>query len=363
MPQRSVDGERATNVAIRPLDDSNRAAVVAFMGRVLDRPQSQEFEDWRYRQCPTMEAATAMAGNDCVATMFALQRTYHTPDGDTECLEPFEWHANEEWRAQAPGLRLVKHYMKGSKPLVAVTGTKMARGLLERLKWQRIATAERFALPLTGRYWAQRGYGTVVTRLFDLAGRSLFAPRRPRTSALILEPAGAFAPPVAALAARQRRFALMRLPDASTVQWLRRAPATVGHYVTLHARLENELIGWVSARIFRHSEQRAGELLEVFLADDMRSWYPTLVAKASATLAGFGADVLLATTTCPDTVAALKRLRFRPAGQSAVLVWWGGAPAPKGPVLIDGAFSDHSFFPLPTASAAAWLEGPARDPR
>ncbi len=342
---------------LRELDDANRAATIAFVNAREDRPSSPSFEAWRYRDCPTMEALTAMAGDECVATMFGLRRTWLTPSGPRACLEPFEWHASEDWRAQAPGLRIVKRRMGEPRPMIAVAGTDMAAGLLLRLKWTRIATATKFALPLAGAYLAQRGRGSLVTRAFDVIGRPWFAPRRARGSALSVEPAESYAPGVAALAASQRRFALMRLPDADSLRWLRRAPAAVGHYVTFHARVGNSLVGWATGRVFTHGDVRAAEILEVFLSDEHRSRYPAFVRELCVTLAGFGADVLLATTTCPDTTAALLAMRFRYDDERPVLAWWGGEAVPEGPVLVDGAISDHAFFPVPSRAAATWLEG------
>lgn len=342
---------------LRALDDANRAGAVAFVHTHTDRPGSLAFEAWRYRDCPTMEALIAMAGDECVATMFGMRRTWLTPAGPRECLEPFEWHASEEWRAQAPGLRIVKRRMGEPRPMIAVAGTDMAADLLLRLKWTRVGTATKFALPLSGAYLAQRGRGTIVARAFDVLGRPFFTPGRVRGSALVIEPADTYSPALAALASRQRRFALMRLPDSLTLDWLHRAPASVGHYVTFHARVGDSLAGWATGRVFTHGAVRAAEILEVFLADEHRDHYPALLRELSATLAGFGADVLLATTTCPDTMLALRGLRFRIDDERPVIAWWGSEPVPPGPVLVDGAISDHAFFPVPPHSSAAWLEG------
>ena len=350
---------RPTRIVIEEIDDGNREAVIAFTNAHQDRPQTAAYESWRYRDCPAMQASVAMTDGECIATMFALRRTYRTADGERVFLEPFEWHASEAWRAQAPGLRLVKHYMRGETPLIAVAGTDMAAGLLVRLKWTQVATVERFALPLSGRYLAGRGRGPLVAGVFDVAGRAFFTPRRPRRSALELEPASVPAPGIAALVAAQRRFALMRAPDPETSRWLQRAPSSLGAYMTFHARSEGALVGWATARVFPHGSLLHGELLEVFLADHSREHYPELVAQVSATLAGFGADVLTAATTCPDTIRALRALRFRPDDHRPAFAWWGRTAAPTGPVLVDGAISDHAFFPQQTSGGSAWLEAPA----
>jgi hypothetical protein len=348
---------------LRPLDDTNHDAVIAFVNSLSQRPASASFEWWRYRDCPSMEALVAMAGGECVATMFALRRTYITPDGPIECREPFEWHASEEWRAQAPGLRLVKAWMREQWPMVAVAGTEMAAGLLQRLKWTHAATATKLALPLAGKYLVQRGRSPLMGRAFDLIGRPYYMPRHLRHDELVLEPAGSYSPAALEAVTNQRRFALMRRPDPVALDWLRRAPAAVGHYIVFHARVGNDFAGWVTARVFSQGIRRAAELIEVFLGDDHRDRYPALVQQVCATLAGFGADVLLATTTCDDTMAALRRLKFRIHDHRPVYTWWGGKPGPAGLVLVDGAIADHGFFPVPPHDTTAWLgDEPARRP-
>lgn len=346
----------ARKLETRPLDDSNREAVVRFVRGTEDRPRSAAFENWRYGDCPTMEALVGMAGDECVATMFSLRREWLTPSGARELLEPFEWHASEEWRAQAPGLRIVKQRMREPRPMIAIAGTDQAGGLLVRLKWTQVATAMKFALPITGAYMVTRGRSRAIAKAFDLIGTPIFTPRRDRHPPLHVEPAGEYAPAVRALAERQRRFAIMRLPDRTTAAWLRRAPAEVGHHIHFHATVGGTLVGWGMGRVFARGEIRVGEILEAYLVDDRTGLYPALIREMSATLAGYGTDVLVATTTCDDTMAALRALRFRPDDLRPVLAWWGAQPVPQGKVLIDGAIGDHAFFPVPTAAAAAWLD-------
>jgi len=340
------------------LDDSNREAVVRFVRGNEDYPTSAAFGRWRFTECPTMEALICMAGDECVSTMFSLRREWLTPSGPRELLEPFEWHSSEEWRAQAPGLRIVRQRMREARPMIAIAGTDQAGGLLVKLKWTRVATAMKFALPITGAYLATRGHGGAIAKVFDLIGTPIFTPRRKRGSPLRLEPAGEYAPAVRALAEQQRRFAIMRLPDIATASWLSRAPAEVGHHMYFHASVGGRIVGWGMGRVFTRDEIRVGEILEAFLVDDRTDLYPALIREMSAALAGYGTDLLVATTTCDDTMAALRALRYRPDDLRPVLAWWGSEPVPQGKVLIDGAIGDHAFFPVPTAAAAAWLDAP-----
>ncbi len=352
------DPTAGRKLELHALDDSNRDAVLRFVRGNEDRPRSAAFERWRYAECPAMEALVGMAGDECVATMFSMRRRWMTPDGPRELAEPFEWHANEAWRAQAPGFRIVRQRMREPRPMIAIAGTDMAGDLLVKLKWTRVATAMKFALPITGAYLATRGRGGAVAKVFDVIGTPLFRPRR-RRGALEIETAVNYAPAVHALAAQQRRFTLMRLPDAEQEAWLRRAPAVVGQYVAFHAKADGVLVGWGLGRVFPRGPIRVGELLELYLVDAHRHRYAELAREMSVVLAGYGVDALVATTTCDDTMSALRALRFRPDDLRPVLAWWGGASVPEGPVLIDGAIGDHAFFPVPTDAEARWLEGRA----
>ncbi len=350
------------HLQVVPLDDANRAATVDFLRGNDDRPRGRAFERWRYSDGPSMEALIALAGDRCVATMFSMRRRWLTPGGPVEALEPFEWHASEAWRAQAPGFRIVRQRMREPRPMIAVAGTDQAADLLRKLKWAEVTSAYKYALPLSGRWLAMRGRGPVVCAAFDRVGPFVFAPRRVREAGLEVEVAGAYAEEVPALARTQRRFALMREPDPVTWAWLQRAPASVGHYVAFHARRGGRLIGWGTGRVFQNGAVRVGELLEVFCVDAHRDATAGLVREMSAVLAGFGVDALVATTTCPDMTTALRALRFRPDDIRPVLAWWGPGGVPAGPILVDGAIGDHAFYPVPPAAAAAWLEGGAATP-
>lgn len=352
----SVNSVASRSLRVEALDESNRAALIAFLSSRQETPTGDAFIGWRYTDCAAMEAVLAMAGDECVATMFAMRRTYITPDGVRDVLEPFGWHASEDWRAQAPGLRLVKQYMKRSLPLVAVAGTDMAAGLLRRLKWTELASTERYVLPLSGRFLVKRGWNATVAHAFDLIGRRLYAPSAPAAGDLVLEPASRPSPAVTELTDGQRRFSIMRRPDAAFTDWLGRAPAAVGCYLTFHVRLGERLVGWVNARVFTHGGLRYGELLEVFVDEHFRDRYPAVVRHACATLGAFAVDALIATTTCPYVRDALKRSRFRLDDRRPVMTWWGDESVPQGTPLVDGTIADHAFHPVASAQDAAWLE-------
>lgn len=335
------------HIEVQPLGESNLPAAIAFVSSVLGRSESRELEDWRYRESPRLEGAVAMVGGDCVATMFGLRRTYVSAAGRHELIEPFEWHTSEEWRAQAPGFRLARFFMRGAQPLIGLPGTPSATSLLERLRWIRCGQLARYALPVTGRFLRSRGRKALVALGFDIFGRPLFTPRAPKRARLRLVQADTYPDGAADMAASQRQFSLMREPDAITLEWLRRAPEAVGRYSVLHAYDGRSIVGWALVREYRRGTLRLGEILEVFLQDDSRALYPELVAAVSAHLAG-GVDGLLATSSSDDVIAACQAARFRPDERRELFLWWKEGDPPSAPILGDGAIADHSFFPIDT---------------
>ena len=74
---------------VEELSPSNRDAAMAIARASWDRPTDVEYLAWRYVRAVDQEAALALASDACVAAMFALRRTYRTPSGIGDVLEPF----------------------------------------------------------------------------------------------------------------------------------------------------------------------------------------------------------------------------------------------------------------------------------
>ena len=338
------------SIRVEPLGESNLPAAIAFISNVLQRRESRELEDWRYRDCPMLEGAVAMVDDACVGTMFALRRTYVTAAGPREFIEPFEWHSDEEWRAQAPGFRLARHFMRGPRALIGLPGTESATGLLERLRWERRGVLERHALPLSGRFIRSRGRNALMGLAFDLVGRPLFKPSAKRARRVRLVESDAYPDAALEMVAAQRQFGLMRQPDASTLAWLQRAPAAFGRFRVLHIHDGDALVGWVLTREYRRGGMRIGEILEMFIRDESRELYADTVAAVTARLAHAGADGLLATSSSPEALAGFSAARYRLDERREIFVYWKGDDAPAGAVLGDGAIADHAFFPVDSSA-------------
>ena len=340
------------SLRVHSLSSETIPAAIRLSQQLWDRPTDATYLAWRYADAPTQEAALAMVGEECVATMFGLRRTYRTPNGDLECLEPFEWFASERARASGAGLRVVKSLMAGERPLVTLGGTAAATALFKRLGWTLLCTGERWVLPLRGASLRARGRSRVVSWAFDRLARHYFTPRAPSEARVNLRPIEAVSAEIREIAQSQQRFEWMRIPDPETQSWLAGAPRLMGKFSTSEVLYDDRVVGWVLLRAYPAAAVRRGDIQELFLADDARHLYEATLRAASQLLIADGVDALTCITTCPDTIAALHRLRFRLDEEEPVFAWHGGRSLSTGPALVNGAHADRAFFPLPTAAEA-----------
>jgi hypothetical protein len=349
-------GSGATrSLTVVRLDARSREAAIAFARTAWDRPTDAAYFDWRYRQDAPQEAALAMNGEECVGAIFAFRRAYRTPQGDRDCLELFDWYADDVWRARGAGLRVIKEFMRDGRPLMALGGTPQARAIFERLKWTALDSGWRLNLPLTGRFFRVRGRSAAFALAYDLSIRHLVRPRR-GAPAVQLVAATSPGPEVDAMLRAQRRFSWIRLTDPTTDAWLRRAPKSLGTMLGFHVRRDGRLIGWAAARVYESQGLRTAALHELFLADEATAHYGDAARALCRALAKCDPDVITAATSCPHTIAALQALRFRRDYDLPIYCWTGAAAPTPAPTLADGAHAEWAFFPVPTAAEAAALD-------
>lgn len=351
--------EPMPRIRIEELTQSNRDAAIALAQRAWDRPTDAEYLTWRYGRAPVQEAALALASDACVATMFALRRQYQTPSGIGEVLEPFEWHADPEWRAQGAGLRVMKHWMAGARPLIALGGTRAATQLFARLRWSPLGIGGTYNLPLRSRFLRARGRGPAFAIAFDAVVRHYFTPRSAK-SCVVLSVVAEPGEQARRIAESQQRFAWMRIPDQPSWAWLRSAPAVIGKFIAYHFSIDGEVVGWATVRLHRTGGVAFAQLQECFLRDEARSHYVDAVRVTCVALSQLRVDVIRCVTNCPDTIAALRQLRFRRDDDEYVFIWNGGRPVTAGPALIDAGHADRAFFPVPTSAEARTLTTTSR---
>lgn len=349
------DIDPALPIRIEELSPSNREAAIGLARKAWDRPTEAAYLAWRYGSAAVPQVgALALSADLCVATMFAMRRTYRTPSGIVEALEPFEWHADPAWRARGAGLRVVKHWMAGTRPLIALGGTRAGTQLFARLRWSLLRVGGTYNLPLQSRFLRARGRGPAFAAAFDAVVRHYFTPR-PVKGAVALSVVAEPGEPARRIAESQQRFVWMRMPDQRSWVWLRSAPAVVGEYIAYHFSIDGEVVGWATVRIHRADGVAFAQIHECFLRDEARSHYLDAVRVTCVALARLQVDAIRCVTTCPDTIAALRGLRFRRDDDEQVFVWNGGRKVTEGPALVDAGHADRAFFPLPTSAEARAL--------
>jgi hypothetical protein len=116
---------------------------------------------------------------------------------------------------------------------------------------------------------------------------------------------------------------------------------------------EGQVAGWAFARVAEEQlGVRVGRLLEVRFAPwtgapERRAMVQTVVAS----LAGFGVSMVRALTTCPETITALRSLRF--VARSApcpAMVYAAGRRFGEEAVRISVLRADGGVLPLPSRS-------------
>ncbi len=315
-----------------------------------DNPDSADYLNWRYRVCVVLDGVVAISGDACVASMFALRRSYQTRSGAIDCLEPLEWYAAPEFRALGAGLRVVRQLMRDGRPLISLGGTTVARELMKKLQWSQEGVAARYILPLRGRFLRHRGHGVMTSAAFEAAFRYYYSPSRTRHNVFTTERVESFPTEAGTLVAEQARFALAPVPEDQATSWLFSAPPLVGQYQRFLFRRNDIIAGWALTRVYRESSTRFGSILHLFLADSETQWYQEAVTQVSAALMDQSVDAITAITSCPETIVALRKARFRLDDTLPVLVWWGDTPRHDGPVLATGIHADYSFFPLASST-------------
>lgn len=344
---------RAPRLDVRAMDDSTRAPIVVASQSAWDRPRTDAYLQWRYRDCPVLEVRAAMAGDECVAMMCAFQRTYAGTAGEVSLLEPFDWYATERWRALGAGLRVVKRFMSEERPLLALGGTAAAQQLFARLGWRAVTTAERHVLPLRGAFMRARGHGAVTAALFDLVGRHYWTPRAVRRSALEMQRVPFFDPTLFSVVDRQRGFALLPVPDAKTSEWLAAAPPEMGRYEFFVFSVRGTRVGWASTRTYWSKGKRTAEIQDFFLADEARVHTEAAIRSLATHLAAAAPAAISIITSCRRVQSALRRVRFRHDEDATVFAWGLDALLPAlAPILVTGGHADRSIFPVPTATEA-----------
>jgi hypothetical protein len=337
-----------TGIRIEELNPTHIESLRRFAEKVWDRPRTDAYYRWRYLDCPGLRGVLALRGDECVAAIFALTRRYRMATYSIDCLEPFDWYCMPELRGVAVGVQVMRRLMSLGPPIIALGGSDHTRSLLPRLGFTTVVVGRQHVLPLAGAMFRARR-GAVAAALFDVLGRRWYAPRRRvGPDGLTCIPVCALDDSVLDLYREPTGLNLVALSEPSRLRWLSGGFAGAGAYPTFTFVARGQRHGWAFCRIFQSGGYRAGEILDLYLADGSEPHYTWAIAELSATLAGYGVHMIRASATAPPVIAALARNRFRVENDLPVMVWWRNGEVPSLPMHIMGGHGDGAFFPIVT---------------
>lgn len=346
---------------IVPFAREHLPLVQRFAERTWQRPRSAAFYRWRYEDVPGCRAFLALHDGECLAMCCAFERPYRLGDEIVPFLETFDWYTAPGLRNAGLGVRVIQRFMAEKEPLILVGGSDDARSFLARLRWRHAGDASRFTLPLRGSVTSalrrrlhvpERG-----ARLLATAAGIVSRPRtrgRPRNGRVI--PVAVPGAELDELYGRATPYGTLALWTQERLRWMIGGFAGAGHFVPLYFAQGDDLVGFALLRIFGTATGRSAELVDLFCPTADPALYEWIVSEIACLAAGFDADLLGATTTCPVVERALLRNRFRPAGAIPIHVWTPDRPGLPTPMLLGSNTRDTPLNPYVTH----WWGDPAR---
>ena len=338
---------------IVPLSPALMGALRRFAERVWTRPRSESYYRWRYESLPMHKAWVAVRDGEILAMEAALARPYRVGDEIVEILEVFDWFCLPELRRSGLGVRVMQRLMQQS-PCLLVGGSEDTRGLLPRLRWDVVAEAARFALPLGSARVAaaiQRRMPVPSALAHAAARAALSLPgRKPRPRCV---PRGGRVIAVASVGEEVQslyrgaiEYSALPLWPPELLCWLQHGYPAVGHFVPLLFAVGDALRGFSLARIHPTATGCDAELVECFAPRPDPELYTWMISETAMRVAGFGPGLLGACTPCPLLAEALRRNGFVRASVNPVQVWWPGHARLSGPLLIGGNSGDAPLVPF-----------------
>lgn len=347
-------------VEIVPFAPEHFEKVRRFAEQTWQRPRGAAFYRWRYDEAPDTRAYLALRDGECLAMGCAFRRPYRLGDEIVPFLETFDWYAIPGLRNVGLGVRIIQRFMAEAEPLILVGGSDEARDFLARLKWQPIAVAKRYGLRLRA---GLAGGLTRRLRLPRTPARALAAAvllrDRPRSRSAprggrVLAVASA-GPEVDALYRGPVAYGTLALWTEERLRWLTSGFAGAGHFVPLYFALGEALVGFALLRIFGTETGQAAELVDVLCPDADPALYTWMISEIARLAAGFDAENLATTTTCPVLQGALLRNRFKLLGEVPIQAWIPARAGLPGPVLLGSNTRDTPLNPY----APRWWGDPA----
>jgi hypothetical protein len=346
-------------------------ALRRFAETVWQRPRSEAFYRWRYQEsAPFHDVWLAIRDGECVAMEAAIRRPWRVGGERVDFLEVFDWFVLPQYRNAGLGVRVMQALMREPHPLLLVGGSADTQGLLPRLKWQIVATSERYVLPLAAARLApeiQRRLRLPLPLARMAARAALMLPgqsprRRARPADGRVVAIAGPSPELFALYEAPSPYGTVPLWSDALLRWLVAGHAGIGHFVPLCFAQAGSLVGWALLRILPTPNGCDAELIECFAPRPSPDLYTWMVSEAATLAAAFAPGMLGAQTTCPMLAEALRRNRFRRTIANPVQLWWPAHDGLPGPLAVGSNTNDVAIARLgdPWWWQQAGEEAPAR---
>lgn len=348
---------RPARIEIVPFTADCLPAVIRFSECTWNRPRSEAFYHWRYRQAPAQHLLLALRGEECVAMIESFLRDYRFGDERRTCREIQDWFCRPELRGSGLGVRLLQTLMKQPEPIVAIRGTSRTLALLPRLGWRKMTIVTHHFLPLGASAVADslrrrlRIPAPVVRAAFALVGRRWFSPR-----AVAGPPGGevrlvsAVGEEISPLYEGDTGYRVLPMPNFAHLSWLTEEFPDAGPFVRMQFRVRGELRGWTLFRVHGPEEWRRVTLVEAYAPRPDETMYRWMVSESLIRALEFRPLAIDTRTACPILRRALRRCRFLEMGSAPIHIWPADLPGASEPVHLVRNASDGALLPYPAGS-------------
>ena len=324
-----------------------------FNRRAWCYPNSSAFLHWFFRDSPRTTVLVAHDQGRWLSVIGVFRRLYLLGGVPVECGETFAWQTARDARGKGLGVRLIKEMINSGLPLVALGGSADTLNSMPRVGFRIIDHAPALNLPLAaGAVGGEAGILALSGAKSEIVkfGLTLASPvlmPRPRRSLRLHN--------VPLVHLDEQTLAMPSLPglqatyEAAFFRWLSNSPLQVGTFLPFRFLRNEELVGWAFARIADEGRgQLVGRILELKFAPEAKAGErKVMVRLVAAGLAGLGAVIIRALTTCAETNRALRALGFMSRLQLPAMIHPAGRRLSSEPTRLSMIRADGALLPIP----------------
>lgn len=338
---------------IEELDEELSNGLPAFNRAVWGFPEKHGFLSWLFRDSPNTKVLVAHNSGVWAGALGVFIRPYLVAGNFVECGETYAWAVLPERKGKGLGIKLMKEMASYGRPLVALGGSADTLSIMPRMGFNVIGAAPALNLPLSPRLFNSKSRGQKshnIKMILAKIGISLISP--------ILRPRLSFNKDIQSIPITKLGKDVLDMPlkagfqatyDVQYFDWLTTGNPELGNYVPFRFLREGRLVGWAFTRISEETPgQIVGRILEIKFSPDTKPHEHRAMVKAiSLAFIGFGAIVLRAFSTCPDTIAALRYNKYMSKNSLPAMVHPGNVKLASEVVRMSALRADGGVLPVP----------------